>query len=200
MTRITFAIATLLSLAFTPLAAQDRATGGGEVLLLDVVATERMSLGKLDSCEITYLLAYEDYIYRNGLITLLRGSIAFAAFVSSPDAAPAIVFKVTAFDLEGEQHVLAPLKYAYLNSGGVSYAGKELGVEAAEDGGILIGYDAFANISLNPVEPISLNITREGGNSDVSIPVDFGMYDPSIIQNYGECMLQLIDVITEKLQ
>ena len=89
MNRITFALATSLSLAFTPSAAQDRATGGGEVLLLDVVVTERMSLGQLDSCEITYLLAYEDYIYRNGLITFLRGSIAFAAFVSSPDAAPA---------------------------------------------------------------------------------------------------------------
>jgi hypothetical protein len=168
--------------------------------MIQVKVTERMSLGQLDSCEITYLLAYEDYIYRNGLITFLRGSIAFAAFVSSPDAAPAIVFKVTAFDLEGEQHVLAPLKYAYLNSGGVSYAGKEWGVEAAEDGGILVGYDALDNILLNPVEPISLNLTREGGNSDVSIPVDFGMYDPSITQNYGECMLQLIDVLTEKLQ
>lgn len=199
MKHITLSIATVFLLFLTPVAAQDRATGGGEVLLLDLMVTERMSLGSLDSCEITYLLAYEDYIYRNGLITFLRGSISFSGFVNLPNAAPAIIFKVTAFDLEGEQHVLAPLKYAYLNSGGVSFAGKEIGVQTAEDGGIVIGYDLFSNM-FDPFEPLSLNITKEGGHSDVSIPVNFGMNDPAIALDYGECLLQFIDVLTEKLQ
>ena len=67
-------ILTAFLMAFSSLAvAQDTATGGGEVVLMELTLTERMSRGKLDSCELTYYLAYEDYIYRNGGITILRG-------------------------------------------------------------------------------------------------------------------------------
>ena len=198
MTRITFAIATVLSWAFTPLAALDKATGGGEIVILDLVATERMSVGKLDSCELTYLIAYEDYIYRNGAITLLRGSMNFAGFTSASDKGPAYLFKVTAFDVVGNQPYLAPLKYAYLSSKSSSYAGKEYVIGAAEDGGLLVGYDAFAHFGLIFTDPISLNITREGGNSDVSIPIDLMTYNQVTSLQHTECVLKLIDVLRDK--
>lgn len=194
------ALATVLSLAFTPMAAQEKATGGGEVVLLELLATERMSLGKLDSCELTYYLAYEDYIYRNGAITVLRGSMNFAGFTDAPDKGPAYLFKVTAFDLTGEALDLAPLKYAYLSSRGVSYAGKEFVVGAAEDGGLLVGYDALANFALSFTDPISLNITRVGGRSDVAVPVDFMMHNPTISKQHAECSLKLLDVLSEKFK
>lgn len=194
------ALATVLSLAFTPMFAQEKATGGGEVVLLELLATERMYLGKLDSCELTYYLAYEDYIYRNGAITVLRGSMMFAGFVNATDKGPAYIFKVTAFDLTDEALDLVPLKYAYLSSGGVSYAGKEFVVGAAEDGGLLVGYDALANFTLSFMGPISLNITKVGGSSDVAVPVDFMMHNSDISNQYLECSLKLLDILSEKFK
>lgn len=124
----------------------------------------------------------------------------FAGFTSALDKGPAYLFKVTAFDLEGEANKLAPLNYAYLSSGGVSYAGREFVVGAAEDGGLLIGYDAMANFTLSFVEPISLNITRKGGTSDVAIPVDFMVQNPTISLQYTECTHKLLDVLIEKFK
>ena len=198
MPRIMLALATVLSLAFTTLGAQDVATGGGKVVILDLVATERMSLGQLDSCELTYLIAYEDYIYRNGAVTLLRGSANFAGFTQASDKGPAYLFKVTAFDVIGEQPYLAPLKYAYLSSTSVSYASKEYFMGVAEDGGLLVGYDALANFGLVFTDPIAFNITREGGNSDVSVPIDFMAYSPEASLQHTECVLKLIGVLREK--
>ena len=192
--------AALVALMLVPTGAlaQDRATGGGEVLLLELISTERMSRGKLDACELTYLLAFEDYIYRNGAVTFLRGSMNFAGFISSADKGPAFVFKVTAFDLIGETHKLAPLEYAYLSSQGISYAGKEFLSAAAEDGGLIVGYDALANVSLSFLDPISLNIMRKGGGSDVAIPVNFMMHDPSVGEQYAACTTKLLDALMEK--
>ena len=47
-------ILTVFLMSFSSVAvAQDTATGGGEVVLMELTATERMSRGKLDSCELT---------------------------------------------------------------------------------------------------------------------------------------------------
>jgi len=192
------ALALLLALA-SPVASEDKATGGGAVLLLDLTASERKSRGRLDACELTYLLAYEDYIYRNGAVTFLRGSMNFAGFVNEPEKGPAFLFKVTAFDLVDETHKLAPLDYAYLSSQGLSYAGKEFAIGAADDGGLVVGYEAFSNFSLSFLEPLSLNITRQGGSSDVAIPVNFMMHDPGIGTQYAICMGKLLDMLKEKL-
>lgn len=192
---ITLAFVMTLS---SPVASQDRATGGGTVLLLDLTASERKSRGQLDACELTYLLAYEDYIYRNGAVTFLRGSMSFIGFANEPEKGPAFLFKVTAFDLVGETHKLAPLEYAYLSSQGVSYAGKEFVIGAAEDGGLLVGYEALSNFSLSFLDPVALNIMRKDGASDVAIPVDFMMHDPSVGGQYATCAGKLLDVLKEK--
>ena len=182
----------------SPAASKDKATGGGATRLLDLTTTERMSRGKLDACELTYLLAFEDYIYRNGAVTFLRGSMSFSGFINTPEKGPAFLFKVTAFDLVGESHKLAPLEYAYLSSQGVSYAGKEFVIGTAEDGGLLIGYEAMTNFSLNFLDPVSLNIMRIGGGSDVAIPVNFMMHDPSIAKKYAACTIKLLDALQDK--
>lgn len=192
------ALTAVLSLAFSPLVAQDRATGGGEVVVMELVATERMSLGRLDSCELTYLLAYEDYIYRNGAITFLRGSMNFAGFINDLDKNPTYLFKVTAFDFDGQSYDLSPLKYAYLSTQDISYAGKEFVIGAAEDGGLVVGYDAFSNIAMSFTDPISLNITREEGSSDVMVPVYFMMHDPNVSLQYTECMLHLLSALGDQ--
>lgn len=192
------ALTAVLSLAFSPLVAQDRATGGGEVVVMELVATERMSLGRLDSCELTYLLAYEDYIYRNGAITFLRGSMNFAGFINDLDKNPTYLFKVTAFDFDGQSYDLSPLKYAYLSTQDISYAGKEFVIGAAEDGGLVVGYDAFSNIAMSFTDPISLNITREEGSSDVMVPVYFMMHDANVSLQYTECMLQLLSALGDQ--
>ena len=191
-------LALLLALA-SPVASEDRATGGGAVLLLDLTISERKSRGRLDACELTYLLAYEDYIYRNGAVTFLRGSMSFIGFANEPEKPPAFLFKVTAFDLVGETHKLAPLDYAYLSSQGLSYAGKEFVIGAAEDGGLLVGYEALSNFSLSFLNPLSLNITKKGGSSDIAIPVNFLMHDPSVGGQYAVCVGKLLDMLQDKL-
>ena len=198
MKHFTIILAILMTLS-APAAAQDRATGGGAVVLLDLTATERMSRGKLDACELTYLLAFEDHIYRNGAVTFLRGSMNFAGFMSAADKPPAFLFKVTAFDLVGETNTLAPLEYAYLSSQGTSYAGKEYFIGAADDGRLLVGYHpTTSNFSLNFLEPLALNIMRRGGGSDVAIPVDFMMHDPEVASNYIDCEIKLLDALQQK--
>lgn len=192
-------VAFLLTFSTTA-TAQDKATGGGSVLILDLFSTERMSLGQLDSCELTYLLAFEDFIYRNGAVTILRGTLSFSGFVDEADKTPAVILKVTAFDVVDEIPKLAPLKFAYLSSNGVSYAGKEFWVGAADDGGVLVGYSFFDTLDLSFLGPISLNITRSSGRSDVSIPVSFGEYSRDVSIQHTSCMSKLLDAITKKYE
>lgn len=191
----------ILSLGISSSASANmKATGGGEVVILDLKVSERMSRGKLDSCEYTYLLAYADYIYRNGAITFLRGSMNFAVFADAPDKPPMILLKVTAFDLDNDKHNLASLDYAYFSSQGISYAGKESGVFEAEDGGLVVGYDAMSNPSLDLMNPLEINILRKNGRSDVSIPTNFMTYNPSIINEFGNCILKALNVLDEKFK
>jgi len=177
---------------------QKRATGGGEVRVMEVVMTERKSRGKLDACELSYILAFEDYIYRNGAITFLRGSLNFAGFTADTDRNPAFLFKVTAFDLLAEGHKLAPLEYAYLSTNNISYAGNEYKIIDASDGGLVIAYD-IANSSLNFAGPLTLNIMRKGGRNDVAVPVDFMEADPDAGVRYAACMLNLLEVLSKEL-
>jgi len=176
---------------------QKRVTGGGEVRVMEVVVTERKSRGKLDACELTYILAFEDYIYRDGAMTFLRGSMNFSGFINDADKQPAFLFKVTAFDLLAEGQKLAPLEYAYLSTNNISYAGKEFTIINASDGGLVVGYD-LANATLSFIDPIFLNITRKGGQSDVAVPVDFMKYDPSAGMQHAACVLKLLDVLSDK--
>lgn len=181
----------------SPAQTQDRATGGGNVVLLDLTSTERRSRGNLVACELTYLLAFEDYIYRNGAVTLLRGSLTFGA---EPEIEPFYLLKFTAFDLVDETHKLAPLEYVYLSDPNVSYSGKENWMGAAEDGGILVGYLALANPSIDFIGPISLNILRKGGRSDIAIPIVIAMHDQSVALNYNDCEIKLINSYLQKVQ
>lgn len=54
---------------------QEKATGGGNIAILEVQFFPRMTRGKLDACELTYLLAFEDHVYRKGAMSFLRGSL-----------------------------------------------------------------------------------------------------------------------------
>ena len=181
--------------AHTP--SQKRATGGGEVRVMEVVATNRKSRGKLDACEISYILAFEDYIYLDGGITFLRGSLSLAGFTNDADREPAFLFKITAFDLLAEGHKLAPLEYAYLSTDNISYAGKESTIIDASDGGLVVAYDV-SNSSLNFTEPLTLNIMRKDGRSDVAVPVNFMEADLNAGVSYAACMLSLLEVLTNK--
>ncbi len=52
------AIPLLLATTSLLVMAEDRATGGGAVSLVEAVATSRHSQGKLNGCEMTYLVAF----------------------------------------------------------------------------------------------------------------------------------------------
>ena len=181
----------------TQTSTQKRATGGGEVRVMEVVATNRKSRGKLDACEISYILAFEDYIYLDGGITFLRGALSLAGFTNDADREPAFLFKITAFDLLAEGHKLAPLEYAYLSTDNISYAGKESTIIDASDGGLVVAYDV-SNSSLNFIEPLTLNIMRKDGRSDVAVPVNFMEADLNAGVSYAACMLSLLEVLTNK--
>ena len=182
--------------------AQQRATGGGSIEIMDFFVTERMSRGQLDGCEMTYFIAFEDYIHRQGAVSALRGSVAFYGFIDNKDKPPVILLKATAFDFDGTKLNLAPLDYAYVMAAGNSYAGKEYVVGPAEDGGLLVGYDALTNVFLGTQlsEAFSINITRRGSKSDVAIPVNFLIHDVDETMKYTECSLKLLDRLMQKFQ
>ena len=182
--------------------AQQRATGGGSIEIMDFFVTERMSRGQLDGCEMTYFIAFEDYIHRQGAVSALRGSVAFYGFIDNKDKPPVILLKATAFDFDGTKLNLAPLDYAYVMAAGNSYAGKEYVVGPSEDGGLLVGYDALTNVFLGTQlsEAFSINITRRGSNSDVAIPVNFLIHDTDETMKYTECSLKLLDRLMQKFQ
>lgn len=181
---------------------QDRATGGGNIAILEVQFFPRMTRGKLDACELTYLLAFEDHVYRKGAMSFLRGSLVFMGFMNSPDKAPAVLFKATAFDLINDQPVLAPLEYAYLSVRGKSYAGKEFTLGQAEDGGLLVGYGSLENLSLSSEisENIQLNITRLNGRSDIAIPLSIMTVAPDKSIEFSKCSLELLDAVMNKFE
>lgn len=130
----------------------------------------------------------------------MRGSVNFTGFISDPDSSPAFLFKATAFDFDDETMKLSPLEYIYLTSEGVSYAGKEFAIEEAEDGGMLVGYQALDNLSLNFLSPMTFNILRQGGGSDVSIPVNFLVQKPDVSMQYFDCSIKLLDAISKKFK
>ena len=169
---------------------------------MDFFVTERMSRGQLDGCEMTYFIAFEDYIHRQGAVSALRGSVAFYGFIDNKDKPPVILLKATAFDFDGTKLNLAPLDYAYVMAAGNSYAGKEYVVGPSEDGGLLVGYDALTNVFLGTQlsEAFSINITRRGSNSDVAIPVNFLIHDTDETMKYTECSLKLLDRLMQKFQ
>jgi hypothetical protein len=181
--------------------AQATATGGGAITILDVVADRRMNRGQLDSCELVYSLAYEDYIYKNGGTTFLRGSFAFMGFTNAQDTPPAVVLKVTAFDRINDELKLSPLDYAYFSTNNKSYAGSETGVFATEDGGIMVGYNVLEHLELpNAIaNNITVNITRYGGSSDVKIPFQINDVKGGAARSYLKCSDDLIAEIIKKL-
>jgi len=200
MYRTVLALTLILTLVLSQAAAQDRATGGGEVVVIELTATERMSRGRLNSCELTFLIVFEDFIYRQGSVTALRGSVSFTGFIDAADKGPAYLLKVTAFDLVGSAHQIAPLEYAYLSTSDQSYAFKEYLITAADDGGLLVGYDALTNMPISFVFPMSINITREGGGSDISIPIDFMSHDQVASLKHSECTIKIIEDIQKKFE
>jgi len=181
----------------------DRATGGGRVVLASAQVTERTSKGKLDACEIVYTLLFQDYIYRNGGVTMLRGSVSMAGFIEAKEKPPAILLKATAFDLIGDKISLSPLSYAYISANGKSYAGNEFGKFTCEDGGLCVGYNILdtKNVALlgSIGNAFNISITRANGHSDVSIPINLLRDKPDASQSFSACVIKLLDAVRKKI-
>ena len=190
----------ILVLHSTIAQSQDIATGGGNVVLYEAQTHERTVSGQLDACEMTYLIAFEDHIYRRGDIVFLRGAFSLNGVINRTDKAPFITFKVTAFDVVNDKPVRAPIYYAYIVSNGISYANKEFTKFACEDGGYCTGYELMANPELAVVgqSGLSINFNRHNGGSDVQVPVNFMRDKPQETANFAECSSKLINAIIKK--
>lgn len=188
--------------ALAPVAAQDAATGGGAVTLVDLRIDERTRSGKLDACELVYLIGFEDHIYRRGEVTALRGSLQLSALIEAPNKPPIVAFKVTAFDIIGAKtHQFAPLHYAFITAKGTSFAGKESGKFTCEDGGVCMAFSVFENERLLEAlidGAFEINVTRQPGGSDVRVPVNFARDKPEVAARFANCTLKLIEVMQEK--
>ncbi len=189
-------------LACTPQAsAQAVATGGGAVHLANLVFDERTSGGKLNACELVYLIAYEDHIYRRGDAVFLRGAVNM--FDAGPGKGVGLGIKITMFDAVGETPKLAPIGYAYLSANGQSYAGKELTKGNAEDGGVILAYDIMALPTLYAAlltGSVEFNFNRNVGASDVAVPVNLFQKHPEIAIRFNECSTTLLEGVLSRLQ
>ena len=161
--------------------------GGGSVSIMEIDTSERKTRGKLNGCELTYILAFEDNIYRKGAITFLRGALNFSRF----DMNPAFLVKVTAFDLQGNRAIEAPLSYAYLSSQTKSYAGMESTIVPSDDGGLLVMYPITSASSLSFLEPLTINISRKDGKTDLGIPMDVTSHDAESALKFANCAMDL---------
>lgn len=170
--------------------------GGGSVSLMEVYASERKTRGKLNGCELTYFLAFEDYVYRKGAITFLRGALNFSSFNKNP----ALLLKVTAFDLQGSDTIDAPLSYAYLSNQTKSYAGMESSLFPSEDGGLLVMYPITSASSLSFLEPLTINISRKAGKTDLGIPIDVTSHDSEAALRFANCAINLTTMMTKDME
>ena len=170
--------------------------GGGAVSIMEIDTSERRTRGKLNGCELTYTLAFEDNIYRKGAITFLRGALNFSSF----DMYPAFLFKVTAFDLQGNSAIEAPLSYAYLSSKTKSYAGIESTIVPSDDGGLLVMYPITSASSLSFLEPLTINISRKDGKTDLGIPMDVTSHDAETALKFANCAINLTTIMTKDME
>ena len=77
---------------------------------------------------------------------------------------------------------------------------EEFDVFEAEDGGLVVGYDAMSNPSLDLMNPLDINILRKNGRSDVSVPVNFMAYNPSTVNQFANCVMKALNALGEKLK
>jgi hypothetical protein len=180
--------------------AGDTATGGGQVVVAELEHTNRNSKGQLDACELRYIVAFQDNIYRQGAVTFLRGAVSFMGLIQEADKPPGILLKVTAFDLVGEKPVFAPLSLAYLTANGKSYAGKQSGTFTCEDGGQCVAYNFFddPDLAASLGQTFEINITRANGSSDVRVPINVLRDFPKVSADFSNCSLELADLLMRK--
>jgi hypothetical protein len=183
------------------LMAQETATGGGAVSIIEVEVTERNIEGELNACEFRYLLGYQDNIYSHGAMVALRGSISFNAN-SKSKRLPFVILKVTGFDINGSKPGLFHINYAYLSSQGTSFTKKEYTKFTCDDGGLCVGYDFISNPALVPVLPekIEINFNRSAGGSDVSVPINLNVNNPQEARKMLNCKAKLFDLIRKNIQ
>lgn len=198
-----FVLAGAVLATTTTALAQDRATGGGQVLTVDLTFEERTIEGRLEGCELTYLLAFEDHIYRKGAPAAMRGSLLLMALRQHPDKEPGITFKAKTFDLVGSQPEFAPINYAFVSTPTKSFARHEFGHFTCEDGGFCAVYGLFKSPGL--VEAlisgsVTINFNRRKGASDVSVPVNFARDKPAVHREFVACVMKLLPVIQEKIE
>ena len=201
--KIALYLATGILIALTvDVRSQDTATGGGRVTLVDAQSTERTVKGQLDSCEMTYTVAFEDHIYRRGALSFLRGNVSFMGFMNAKDKPPAVMLKVTGFDVVNQNTNFAPLGYAYLSAKGQSFAKKEFVNFQCEDGGLCIGYEMlkYPDLGFAISDDFEINFSRANGSSDVKVPISFLRDRPAESLNFSQCMIKLLDALRSKFQ
>lgn len=183
------------------LMAQETATAGGAVSIIEAEVTERNIEGELDACEFRYKLGFQDNIYKNGAMVALRGSVSFKANSKSKKR-PIMILKVTGFDINGSKSELFNINYAYLSSQGTSFAKKEYTKFTCDDGGLCVGYDFISNPALIPMLPekIEINFNRSSGSSDISVPINLNLNSPQEAKKMLVCKAKLFDIIGKNIQ
>jgi hypothetical protein len=184
-----------------PAVAQEAATGGGTVELIDTKISERTVEGELDSCEYTYLLGYKDFIYRNGGVVVLRGSVAVQGFTKKAKQ-PTVILKVTGFDTDTPTPTVFHINYAYLSGEGISYARREYVKFACEDGGYCSGYTLFdkPEIGMMLSSGFEINYNRRADSSDVTVPIRLLRDKPADSKKFDECVLKGMDILLKRTQ
>lgn len=182
-----------VSILSSAVPAVSQATGGGQIIHTDARFFERRAGGVLDACELTYAVGYDDFIYRNGNLVFVRGSLSMQAL--EPPAPPLFVVKVAAFDVADGQVFLAPMDYAYLSINGRSFAGEEAARFRCEDGGVCLAYQLSSHpeLAVAPISGFSVAYNRKPRATDVAIPVNILQAAPQAAFDYSDCVDRLLD-------
>ncbi len=174
------------------------ATGGGKVRVLRQDMQKRTSGGVIDGCEITFTVAFEDFIYKKGGISFAQGGIALWG---ASKGQPLISLKVTTLDLIGNQTELTPLPYASVIVGSALIKPVPQGIFACDDGGFCSANEFYSNaVSLLGIvsEPrLELSLQRREGGADVKVPFEI---KADVASSFGACADEFIVSVETKLK
>jgi hypothetical protein len=166
--------------------ADDRATGGGIARLVDAQLNQRKSSGELTGCEVLYTVGYEDHIYRNGEMVLLRGSVSINRPIEKMETLPYVILKVAALDFDGNTFAAAPMNYGFLSAEGRSYAHKEVSSFRCEDEGLCAVYND-AELAQAIGKSFAVSYNRAPGGSDVTVPINLPRTRPQLAASFAGC-------------
>jgi hypothetical protein len=171
--------------------------GGGKVENTEVKVHARTVRGQLNTCELEYLLWFNDHYASQGRPVALRGALAMAWL--KEDQLPIIIYKIRGSEFKGSAFSPFDISYGYLSAAGSSLARKETTIFKCEGDGACISYpiETLALLIDGAYAGFRLAYLRKGSSQDVVAPLKI---PPQQAQEFVACTTELLDAVKKSFK